>query len=150
MKDTQTPLTDSAEWSAFYGDVETKVTRSDFARTLERELAAMTEENAELKEQLTRIQSDRDRWQEDSMRQAATINRLAAAAEDRNRVDESRELLHQSELTAALARAEALEKDKARLDWVLSNVSGSAWACLGIFYSDGCRREHIDAATEQK
>jgi hypothetical protein len=56
--------------------------------------------------------ADRDRWQEDSMRQAATINRLAAAAEDRNEVDAKRRELHEADLralTAERTRREALE-----------------------------------------
>jgi len=39
-----------------------------------------------------------ERWKEDSMRQAATINRLAAAAEDRNEVDKNREKMHAEDL----------------------------------------------------
>ena len=43
---------------------------------------------------------DRDRWQQDSMRQAATINRLAAAAEDRNEVDLHRQAWTEARIAA--------------------------------------------------
>lgn len=34
--------------------------------------------------------------------------------------------------------------DSARLDWVLLNVSGAEWLRLGIIYSAGMTREHLD------
>ena len=45
---------------------------------------------AEMTRRAEAAERERDRWQEDSMRQAQTINRMAAAAEDRNEVDANR------------------------------------------------------------
>ena len=52
---------------------------------------------------LAALTAERDRWQQDSMTQAATINRMAAAAEDRNAVDQAREQLHAEDLAAQAA-----------------------------------------------
>lgn len=47
------------------------------------------------------------RWREDSLRQAATIQRLGAAAEDRNEVDAARARAHLSDLAALEAERDA-------------------------------------------
>ena len=60
---------------------------------------------AQLKTENAALRAEVARWQEDSMRQAATINRMAAAAEDRNKVDAVREAFHQSELASLKAAA---------------------------------------------
>lgn len=60
-----------------------------------------------MRDQRDADQVERDRWQEDSQRQAATIARLAKAAEDRNEVDAARHKMHEDELHAA--REEAKE-----------------------------------------
>jgi hypothetical protein len=51
-----------------------------------------------LRAQVAALTEERDRWQEDSMRQAATINRMFAATEDRNEVDRLRHAEHEKEL----------------------------------------------------
>lgn len=58
------------------------------------------------------LRIDRDRWMEDAMGKASTINRLTAATEDRNEVDEIREKHHQEdleELRAKLVQTEAFK-----------------------------------------
>ena len=55
---------------------------------------------------------ERDRWQEDSMRQAHTINRMAAAAEDRNEVDAKRHAYTE----ARIAQLEAALRKHGRHD----------------------------------
>jgi cell division protein ZapA (FtsZ GTPase activity inhibitor) len=92
-----TPRTDDPDtgYRAHYAEHEHN---RELARTLERELIAL---RAEL-----------SRWQEDSMRQAATINRMHEAALDRDKVDEIRAKHTASDLSEA--RAKAL-KDCARL-----------------------------------
>jgi hypothetical protein len=83
-----------------------------FNERLARDLAAMTKE--------------RDRWQEDSMRQAATINRMSAATEDRNEVDQFRHAEHEKELAAAQVQI-------AQLREALETISdGENWG------EDGC------------
>lgn len=59
-------------------------------------------------EQLKEIEADRDRWREDSMRQAETIKRMAEAAEDRNKVDAIRAKIHEAELVALKSEAERI------------------------------------------
>ncbi len=54
----------------------------------------------QLREQLAAVTQERDRWMEDSQRQSRTIQRLADAAEDRNKVDAARAALHAEELAA--------------------------------------------------
>ena len=58
---------------------------------------------------LAAMTKERDRWQEDSMRQAATINRMSAATEDRNEVDQLRHAEHDKELAAAQAQIAQLK-----------------------------------------
>jgi hypothetical protein len=53
-----------------------------------------------LTEQLKVITAERDRWMEDSQRQTKTIQRLADAVEDRNKVDVNREAFHAEQLAA--------------------------------------------------
>jgi urease accessory protein UreF len=65
--------------------------------------------DAILTAELERVTAERDRWMEDSMRQTHTINRLAAAIEDRNKVD----AIRHADYVATLAAAEA-ERDEAR------------------------------------
>lgn len=43
----------------------------------------------------------------------------------------------------------ALEADKARLDWLMRNVSGMEFRRLGIVYSGNCGRADIDAAMKE-
>ena len=70
---------------------------------------------------ITALTLERDRWQEDSMRQAATINRMFAATEDRNEVDQLRHAEHEKELAAAQAANarlwEALETISDEENW---------------------------------
>jgi predicted nucleic acid-binding Zn-ribbon protein len=68
--------------------------------TAPQELESLRAQVAALKDQLATMTKERDRWQEDSMRQAATINRMSAATEDRNEVDQLRHAEHEKELAA--------------------------------------------------
>ena len=58
--------------------------------------------------EIERLRKERDHWQQDSIEQAKAINRLAKAAEDRNKVDASREQWHAEQLAASAAREAAL------------------------------------------
>jgi TPP-dependent trihydroxycyclohexane-1,2-dione (THcHDO) dehydratase len=63
-----------------------------------------------LRAQVAALTNERDRWREDSMRQAATINRMSAAAEDRDEVDQLRHAEHEKELAAAQAHIAQLRE----------------------------------------
>jgi hypothetical protein len=63
-----------------------------------------------LADKLAAMTKERDRWQEDSMRQAATINRISAAAEDRNEVDQLRHAEHEKYIAAAQAQIAQLRE----------------------------------------
>ena len=63
---------------------------------------------ATLRAENERVAGERDRWREDSMRQAATINRLAAAADDRNKFDEINNRVHQADIVASQSQAAAM------------------------------------------
>lgn len=89
----------SAEWSNNFGMDHAVEEITDAVNVLKTALAASQARVAEL-------EAERDRWREDSMRQADTINRLAAAAEDRNQVDAEREKLHRAELEFSQTRKE--------------------------------------------
>jgi chromosome segregation ATPase len=78
------------------------------------------------------LAADRDRWQEDSMRQAATINRLAAAAEDRNEVDAKRRELHEADLRALAAERTRREAIEAALNDAIECVE--SWAAYANPY----------------
>jgi hypothetical protein len=64
-----------------------------------------------LADKLAAMTKERDRWQEDSMRQAATINRMSAAAEDRNEVDQLRHAEHEKELKYEKMNTEVWRRD---------------------------------------
>lgn len=46
--------------------------------------------------------------------------------------------------TGRVRAALKTDDDSARLDWVLRNVSGAEWLRLGIIYSAGMTRDHLD------
>ena len=53
-------------------------------------------------------------------------------------------------LRALADRVEAVERDAARLDWCMSNISGRAWRQVGVYYASGCDRAAIDAAIKEQ
>ncbi len=81
----------------------------DNERLISRNLEWLDGWNAQ-QEQLAAMTQERDRWMEDSQRQSRTIQRLADAAEDRNKVDAARAVLHAEELAALEAENAELRK----------------------------------------
>jgi hypothetical protein len=65
-----------------------------------------------VQERIAAIAIERDRLQQDSIEQAKAINRLAAAAEDRNIVDKNKEEFFLERIATAVkaARVQALEE----------------------------------------
>jgi hypothetical protein len=83
-------------------------------RDLYRNILESDAEITSLRAQLEDAQKERDRWKEDSHRQAQTIQRMATACEDRNIVDAHRDVLHKTDLaerdTALRTLKEGIEK----------------------------------------
>ena len=48
-----------------------------------------------------------------------------------------------------LARADSVQEDAARLDWLLLRVSGAEFRRIGVHYSGNARRADVDAARKQ-
>lgn len=88
----------------------------------EREKLSYAQQSASLKQDRSELSTERgareslvlerDRWQEDSLRQAKTIDRLGKAAEDRNEVDAAREKLHSEEISDLRQKLAQVEREK--------------------------------------
>jgi hypothetical protein len=83
-------------------------------------------ENMRLRQQLTTVLTDCDRWREDSARQSQTIQRMAKAAEDRNEVDKRRAELVAVELDEARQQLAAEQAKVAAKEAAVHEIAKAA------------------------